>query len=133
MHRRKEGRDTFAPHPLHSCLMKIKNPSSSVAVHGQEMRRKLEGVKNRKQLPLQHNISGHLPARAKRLLRLAVYECLDPSGVTERQRKLILSFPLPFLSRTQQRLLRTAVVDLDDDPAQLSRLQIKHHLVFGCS
>src|ERR1700704_1360529 len=80
------------------------------------------------ELALDNNIACNFPARTEGLLRLAIEFGFDAPGITERQDKLVLAFPSGLFSRSEQSLLRTAAIDLNDDPTQLCRLKIKRQL-----
>ena len=81
-------------------------------------------------LPLDHDIAGDFAARAKRFLRFAIQLGFDTPGITERQNKLILTLPSSLFTRSEQCLLRTAAIDLNDDPTQLRRLKVQRQLSF---
>ena len=85
------------------------------------------------QLAFNDNIACDFAARAEGLLRFAVEFGLDAPGVAERQDKLVLAFLSGFFSRSEQGLLGTAAIDLNDDPTQLCRLKIERQLSLRCS
>ena len=84
------------------------------------------------ELALDDNIACDFSARTKRFLWLAIKFGFDASGVTKRQDKLVLSFPSGLFSRSEQSLLRTAAIDLNDHPTQFCRLQIQRQLSLCC-
>ena len=84
-------------------------------------------------LPFDHDIAGNFSTRAKRFLRFAIELGFDTPGITERQDKLILALPSSLLTRSEQCLLRTAAIDLNDDPTQLRRLKVQRQLSFRLS
>jgi hypothetical protein len=63
-----------------------------------------------------HDIACDLTARAKGFLGFAIELCFDATSVTERQDKLVLAFPSGFFTRSEQGLLGTAAIDLNDNP-----------------
>ena len=85
------------------------------------------------ELALDDDIACDFPTGTKGLLRFAIELGFNTPGITESQNKLVLAFPSGLLSRSEQSLLRTAAIDLNDDPAQLRRLKIKSQLSLCCS
>ena len=85
------------------------------------------------ELALDDNIACDFSARTERLLRLAIEFGFDASGITKRQDKLVLAFPSSLFSRSEQGLLRTTAIDLNDDPTQLCGLKIQGQLSILCS
>ena len=83
-------------------------------------------------LALDDDIARDFAARTEGLLRFAIELGLDAPGVTERQDKLVLAFPSGLFSRSEQGLLWTAAIDLNDDPTQLCRLKVECQLSFRC-
>ena len=74
------------------------------------------------------NIACDFTTGAKGLLRFAIELGFHAPGITESQDKLVLAFPPGLFSRSEQGLLGTAAIDLNDDPTQLCRLKIKSQL-----
>ena len=68
------------------------------------------------ELALDDYIACDFPARTEGLLRLAIEFGFDTPGITKRQDKLVLAFPSGLFPRSEQRFLRTAAIDLNDDP-----------------
>ena len=83
-------------------------------------------------LALDDDIACDFAARAEGFLRFAIEFGFDAPGVTERQDKLVLAFPSGLFTRSEQGLLGTAAIDLNDDPTQLCRLKIQRQLSVRC-
>ena len=79
-------------------------------------------------LALDDDIPCNFSTGTKGLLRFAIELGFNAPGITESQSKLVLAFPSGLFSRSEQGLLRTASIDLNDDPTQLCRLKIKSQL-----
>ena len=79
-------------------------------------------------LTFDDDIARNFAARAEGFLRFAIEFGLDTPGVTERQDKLVLAFPSGLFPRSEQSLLRTAAINLNDHPTQLCRLKIQRQL-----
>src|SRR5689334_11544603 len=85
----------------------------------------------RERLSFEQNVAGNFSAWPECFLGLAIQLRLDAAGISKRQHELILSFPLGFFTRPQQRFLRAAAIDLNHNPAQLGRFKIKHQRFIG--
>src|SRR5215216_4397325 len=90
--------------------------------NGQETKRV---SRNSNVLALQHYVARDFSAGTKRLLGLSIQLGLHAAGIAEGKHELILSFPFRFFTRTQQRLLRTSAIDLNDDPAEFGSFQVE--------
>src|SRR5687767_7835537 len=86
----------------------------------------MEKMRDADGLAFQHNIAGDLSARTKSFLGLPVQLRLYSARVAECEHELILSFPLGLFAWTQQRLLRTSAIDLNDHPTELRRFQVQN-------
>ena len=75
---------------------------------------------------LDHDVSHDFSTRAKGLLRFAIQFGSNSPCIAEGNRKLVLRLPLRFFTRTQQCFLWTACIDLNHDPAQLSRIKVEY-------
>ena len=84
-------------------------------------------------LALDDDIACDFATLAKGFLRFAIEFGFDAPGVAKRQDKLVLAFPSGLFSRSEQGLLGTATIDLNDDPTQLCRLKVQRQLFVRCS
>ena len=91
----------------------------------------VQKIREERGLSFEQNVAGNFSAWPERLLGLAIQLRLDAAGISKRQHELILSFPLGFFTRPQQRFLRAPAVDLNHNPAQLGRFEIKHQRFIG--
>ena len=93
-------------------------------------RDRIDGAEER--LALEDDIACDFAARAEGFLGFAIELSFDAPGVPERQDKLVLAFPSGLFSRSEQGLLGTAAIDLNDDPTQLCRLKVQRQLSIRC-